>query len=236
MPEEDDFGKPKRRWLLVGSDVESVEHEVPQSSVALYPLQRGPSGNARFLAEFNRSGCAGSLGVAYDVREWDPKGRGSLEQIIKQPGAFGLDEEGPGFPQIGELRTKGALITLPYCWFSSIDTWDNPSLCAVDSYDISGDDVRFRSRAYNRPDLLPIAKTIEYAQKRDYRAVLGYCASRDIARRMVRDIPVYIFADDLRVTRTGHAKKHVELGFPSVYRFDVEKRNGHWLVVAFNIE
>jgi len=233
IPEEDS-GKPNRLWHRVGSDEGFIEHDVPQSWLDLYPLHRGPSGNARFLARFNRGGCAGSTGVAYDAREWNPKGTGDLEQIIKQAGAFGLDDKVPGFGQIGELRTKGSLITLPYCWFSAIDTWDNPSLCAVDTYDISGDIVRFRSRSYNRPDLLPIAKAIEYAQQRDYPAVLGYCASSEVAHRMVRDIPPFVFAEAvLKVTRTGQGKEHIEMGG---YRFDVEKRAGRWRVVAFSTE
>jgi len=37
-----------------------------------------------------------------------------------------------GFAQIGEFRAEGSSINLPYCWFSPIDTWDNPSLCAID--------------------------------------------------------------------------------------------------------
>jgi len=235
IPEEDS-GKPNRSWRRVGSDDESVKHDVPQSQLHLYPLHRGASGNARFLAKFDLSGCAGSTGVAYDAREWNPQGMGDLEQIIKQAGALGLDGNVPGFAQIGELRTEGPLITLPYCWFSAIDTWDNPSLCAVDTYDLSGDNVRFHSRAYNRPDLLPVAKAIEYAEQRDYRAVLGYCASAQVARRMVRDFPPYVFADDLRVTRTGKGKERVELGYDPSYRFDVEKRAGRWLVVAFRAE
>jgi hypothetical protein len=71
-------------------------------------------------------------------------------------------------------------ITIPYCWFSAIDTWDNPSMCAADIYDLSHDDVRFVSRAVNRPDLLPIAKALEYVSKHDYPAVLAYCASPEM--------------------------------------------------------
>jgi hypothetical protein len=233
IPEEDS-GKPNLIWHSVGSDDESDELDVPQSYFDLYPLHRGPSGNARFLARFVLSGCAGSIGVAYDAREWDPKGAGALEQIIKQVGSFGLDDRVPGFSQIGELRTEGPTITLPYCWFSPIDTWDNPSLCAVDTYDLSGDHVKFRSRAYNRPDLLPIAKAIEYAKKRDYPAVLAYCASGDVAIKLVRDIKPQFFAGDIQVTRTGVGKEQVEL--ESTYRFQVEKRAGRWLVIAFNAE
>jgi len=232
IPEENS-GKPNRIWHSVGSDEESAQHDVPQSYLDLYPLHRGPSGNTRFLAKFVLSGCAGSVGVAYDAREWNPKGAGDLDQIIKQAGSFGLDGRVRGFPQIGKLRTEGPAITLPYCWFSPIDTWDNPSLCAVDTYDISGDHVKFRTRAYNRPDLLPIAKAIEYAEQRDYPAVLAYCGSSEVALKLVRDIEPQFFAGDLQVTRTGVGKERVEM--ESTY-FEVEKRAGRWLVVAFNAE
>jgi hypothetical protein len=235
IPEEDS-GKANKLWRRVGSNDESDVHDVPQSPLDLYPLHRGPSGNARFLAKFIHSGCAGSIGVAYDAREWIPEGIGNLDQIIKQGGAFGLDDKVPGFPQIGELRSEGPFITLPYCWFSQIDTWDNPSLCAVDTYDLSGDNVKFRARTYNRPDLVPIAKAMEYAEQRDYPALLGYCASSQVARRLVRDVPPNVGAEDLRVIRMGYGKERVELGYGSAYRFDVEKRAGRWLVVAFNLE
>ena len=94
---------------------------------------RGPSGKARFLAKFGHVGCAGSTGVAYDAREWNPGRFGGLARIIKQSGAFGLEDKVPGFPQIGELKTDGVRVTLLYCWFSPIDTWDNPILCPVDN-------------------------------------------------------------------------------------------------------
>lgn len=207
---------------------------MPQSRLDLYPLHRGPSENARFLARFGLSGCAGSTGVVYEAREWDPKGFGDLKQIIKQAGAFGLDDNVSGFPQIGELRTEGLAITLPYCWFSPIDTWDNPSLCAVDTYDLSGDDVRFRSHAYNRPDLLPIAKALAYAEQRDFPAVLGYCASSQVARKLVRNVPPFVFAEELRVSRIGKGKEHVELGYEPTYGFDVEQSVDGWRVVAFS--
>lgn len=231
-----DAGKPNRFWQNVGSDDRLFEQDMLHSRLSLHPLHRGPSGNTRFLAHFDYSGCAGSLGVAYDAREWDPKGSGDLKQVIKQAGSFGLDDKVPGFPQIGTLQTQGSLISLPYCWFSRIDTWDNPSLCAVDTYDISGDAVSFRARAYNRPDLVPIAKAVEYAEQRDYPAVLSYCSSSEIARKLVRDFPPYVFADDLRLTHTGKGKEHVEFGFDHTYRFDVEMLAGRWQIVAFSQE
>jgi len=229
VPEEDS-GKPNRLWKRVGEDEELAEPEVPQSHFELYPLHRSASGKARFLVGFIHSGCAGSIGVVYDAREWNP-----LEQVIKLDGSLGLDDKVPGFPQIGKTQTEGALISLPYCWFSPIDTWDNPSLCAVDTYDLSGANIKFHSRDYNRPDLLPIAKVIEYAGKRDYPAVLAYSNS-EAAHRMVRDLPSHFFADDLRVTRIGKGRELVQIGDDPIYRFDLENRFGRWLVVAFRTQ
>jgi hypothetical protein len=224
-------GKPNQLWQTLGSDDEFTEDEVPWSSLDLYALHRGPSGNVRFLARFIYGGCAGPLGIVYDAREWDGQGNYNLEKIIDQVGSLPLDDKVPGFPEVGELRTDGARITLPYCWFSAIDTWDNPSLCAVDTYDLSSDTMRFISRTYNRPDLVPIAKAIEYAEKRDYGALLGYCASERLARRLVRDAPPHAGAEDIRVTRTGSGTESVELG---AFRFDLEQRDGRWLIVAFH--
>jgi hypothetical protein len=235
VPEEYD-GKPNRLWQMVGSSEDTSEEAVPELYLELYPLHRGPSGNARFLAKFVHSGCAGSVGVSYDARQWDPKSLGSLEQIIKQAGAVGLDSEVKGFEPIGKLSTDRSLITIPYCWFSAIDTWDNPSLCAVDTYDVSGDDVKFRNRTYNRPDLLPVARVIEFAEQRDYPAVLGYCATSRVAHELVRDVPPsLISAEELIVTRTRDGKEHVAFStYHPSYQFDVEKRAGRWLVVGFS--
>jgi hypothetical protein len=232
IPEEDS-GKPNRLWRLIGSDEESV---VPRLDLELYPLRQSPGGNPRFLAKFIRSGCAGSVGVAYDAREWDPKGNGSLEQIIKLSGAFGLDDKVPGFEQIGTLHTEDSMITLPFCTFTAIDTWDNPSLCAEDTYDVSGDEVRFQARRYNRPDLVPIAKALEYAEKRDYPAVLAYCASEQVAHSLVSRVPPSVIAEDLTVTHTGTGEEHVEFGSEGAYRFEVAQRNGWWVIVGFTSE
>jgi hypothetical protein len=232
VPEEDDSSKPNQAWRMVGSDDESGDNPFTGISLSLYPLHRGRSGNPRFLAASILSGCAGSLGVSYDAREWAPQGYGSFEQIIKQTGSFGLDDKVPGFAEIGELTTKGPLIALPYCWFSAIDTWDNPSMCAVDTYDVSDDDVRFRSRSYNRRDLLPIAKALEYAEKRDYPAVRAYCATAQVARALVREIPPFFSAEQLQVTRIGSDRERVSFGSGSS-QFEVARREGRWVVTRF---
>jgi hypothetical protein len=233
---EEIAGKAPPVWRKVGSDDVSLEQESARSLVELFELHRGPSGNARFLARIEPFGCTGSIGVVYDAMEWNPEGIGGLEKIIHQEGSSGLDDNVEGFPQIGELRTEGSLITLPYCWFSAIDTWDNPSLCAVDTYDLSGDVVKFQSRAYNRRDLVPVAKAIEYAQQRDIAAARGYCASLEIADRLVREMPPHFFAVEIHVNATREGSERVELGDGPVVWLEVEERQGNWVVVDFGEE
>ncbi len=231
ISEQDNSGKLNRVWQRV--DEESPQEPFFSRFITLYPLHRGRSGNPRFLAGIESSSCAGNtVGISYDAREWNPSGRGSLEQIIKQDAVLNLNDKVPGFPSIGKLQTQGKLVTLPYCWFSSIDTWDNPSLCAMDTYDLSGNKVTFHARRYNRPDLLPIAMAIEYAQKHDYRAVLGYCASSQVAQRLVRDIVPFAGAEDLQVTSNGKGRESVKFSDDG-YRFDLEKRAGVWVITNF---
>ncbi len=234
VPHEEVSEKTQPFWHRVGSD-DVLEQESARSLIDLFELHRGPSGNARFLARIEPFGCAGSIGVVYEAREWNPEGIGSLEQIIHQAGALGLGDV-EEFPQIGELRTDGPLIALPYCRFSAIDTWDNPSLCAVDTYDLSGDVVKFQSRAYNRPDLVPVVKAIEYAQQRDFAAARAYCATPEIADRLVREMPPYFYAGDIQVNATGKGSERVELGDGPVYWLDLEERQGGWVVVDFGEE
>jgi hypothetical protein len=216
-------------------------------SLDLFALAHGPAHHPRFLARFSDAGCGSGVAVAYYAYEWNPQLAGDLDEFIKLEGAASqLDAIGPSvyspadqehsFLPVGELKTQGSLITLPYCWFSAIDTWNNPSLCAVNSYDISGDRVRFAGSIYNRPDLLPIAKAIEFAQAHDYPAVLAYCGSQAVARKLIRDIPPFVFSTPrLDIKRIGPLKKTVELGDQAL-QFDVEKRGDRWLVVAFRID
>ncbi len=217
-------------------------------SLDLFALARGPAHRPRFLARFSDAGCGSGVAVGYYAYEWNPQSTtASLDEIIKLEGAASqLDAIGESvysprdqehsFLPIGELKTESPLITLPYCWFSGIDTWENPNLCAVNSYDISGDRVRFVSTAYNRPDLLPIAKAIEHAKAHDYPAVLAYCGSAAVARKFMEGIPSFDSAGGLHVRKIGPLTKTVKLGEEPTLEFNVEKRGDRWLVVAFRID
>ena len=226
--------KPNRVWRQIGLIENDSDFDVPWVDVQLYPLRRGPSGKARFLARSTMGGCAGSFGVSYDALEWNPENGGTAERIIAVNGALGLDDEVKGFPPTDKLRTDGTIIALPYCWWSAIDTWDNPSMCAVDEYDISGDEVRFISRRVNRPDLLPIARAAEYAEKRDFPAVRAYCMSDAVARQLVASAPHRFFEVEVKVKQLGAGREMVYEETDS-YRFVVEKRGDRWLIARFDV-
>jgi hypothetical protein len=238
-------GKPSKQvWQQVGSDDIEFQHAAPRSWLDIYPLHRGPSGRARFLVAIGFTGCAGSSGIVYKAYEWDPIDRFGLDEMINLGGAVGMDEVFDGhrptakdpFAPIGTLRTTGSAITLPYCWFSAVDYWDNPSLCAVDTYDLSGDHIRFQSRSYNRPELVPIAKVLEFGREHDYPSMLGYCASNSVAQRILHQVPEMDFAEDPRVTSIGNGKKRIEFGEAPGTQFTVEKHADRWVIASFKTQ
>jgi len=247
IPEIDYSSKPTHLWQTNGLDPGRYKSLLGFRAVSVEPLARGPSGKARLLVGSFGAGCAGSVSVGYSAYEWDPEGPGRLEEIIKLEGAESqddpVDEHIPSdkiavdsFPPIGTRQTEGARIKLPYCWFSAIDTWDNPSLCAVNTYDLSGDRVRFIGSVVNRPDLLPLARAIEYAQSHDYPAVRAWCGSDEVAQDLIRDIPPFVFVDELRVERSKDSRESVEFGLETTYSFEVEKIGDRWVVVSFEME
>jgi len=78
-----DAGNPNAEWRHF-EPLESLGSNAMRTGIALHPLQRGPSGRPRFLANFSLMGCAGSFGGRYDGREWNPDGFGTLNEIISQ--------------------------------------------------------------------------------------------------------------------------------------------------------
>jgi hypothetical protein len=177
-------------WHAVASSLD--DDPVPWTQVEMREIARGPADHARFLAVIHYGGCAGSSGVRYRGYEWDPNGGiDSAETMLDIDGASGMDPQGGPvtkknpFPTIGTLNTKGSRITLPYCIWSDIDWWDNPSLCVVDTFDVSGDAARFVSRRYNRPELVPIAKAIEYAKRNELPELRAFCTSDEVAQKLL---------------------------------------------------
>lgn len=221
-----------RSWNEIGSDGLDFGN-VTRNQIDLYPLHRGPSGHPRFLAKILSSGCAGSLGLEYNSWEWDGQDRDYLSTGLSISGSLGLDDKVPGFPQIGNLRTSGTTITLPWCWFSPIDTWDNPSLCAEDTWDASGDGLIFRSRRWNRPDLLPIAKAMEFASHEDYPAVRAYCANDVVARKLIHDGTDSLGGAGIQVVQIGPGRERVSTDDDPGSFFEVVREGGRWVVADY---
>ncbi len=219
---------PGTKWR----EVDFIDPSDPPSAIDLFPLHRGPDGHARFLARVWQSGCAGSIGEDYYGYEWTPDHGQSALEIIKIEGAEGLDEAAS--THVGRLSTTGKTIQLPYCFFSAVDTWDNPTLCAADSFDLSGDNPHFAGRVYNRPDLVAVAKAVQYAKAHDYIALRGYCASDAVAAKLVREVPPDLFADEIDTAKSGPARETILLADGTV-RFDLIKRRSNWLVERFKI-
>ena len=219
---------PGTKWREVGF----VDPNSRSSKIDLFPLHRGPGGRARLLAKVWRSGCAGSIGESYYGYEWSPVDGQIATEIIKIEGAEGLDRSAS--THVGRLSTTGATIQLPYCSFSAVDTWDNPTLCAADSFDLSGDTPIFSGRIYNRPDIATVAKAIQYAEAHDYAALRGYCASDIVAGEIIRQVPPALFAETLDTVKVGPGREKVLLADRTV-RFDLIKRRNRWLVESFRI-
>jgi hypothetical protein len=220
--------KPGTKWR----EVDFIDPSYPPSEIALFPLHRGPNGHPRFLAQVWNSGCAGSVGEDYYGYEWNPNDGQSINEIINIRGAQGLDDSAS--TQVGALSTARSIIQLPYCFFSAVDTWDNPTLCAMDSFDLSGDAPVFSGRIYNSPDLVTVAKAIEYAEVHDYVAVRGYCASDSVAKLLVRKIPPYLFADTLDTSKAGPTRETVLIA-DGAFHFNLIKRQGRWLVERLRV-
>jgi len=135
----------------------------------------------------------------------------------------------------GTLQTNGKTVTLPYCRHSTIETHGAPVLCDVDTFDVSGEDVRFVSRTTNRPDLDAIAKLIDYAQARDASTAAVYTADPKVALSAVQEIPTDIAIESIRVMHNGADKESVHMQDGLDLTFDLARVRGRWLVTAFTL-
>jgi hypothetical protein len=218
------------KWVRVGEDENRFAEHKSDEGMEVYPLDHGPSRLAGFLAKSSYVSCGdGQTGIEYVGYEWDPAWRGFLGEVIRRKGAV----SGEVFPAIGKLQTAGTRITLPYCWWSAIDSSVWASLCSVDTYDVSGDQVRFLGTETNRPDLETVARVIEYAQNRDSRAVLAYSASPSIAKKLVALMPQVVTSAGIDFKAISDNLETVDIENNEHLRFILEKRGGKWVVVRF---
>jgi hypothetical protein len=232
-----DKTKPPQ-WKHLGEEHWDDYGDTSWSKLSLLPLHRGPSGAVRFLVFMSGGGCAGSWGEKYGVEEWHPAQDEDMSEVLSQTGSVGLSDspvQNPTkkvpFPLASRLKTDGTRLTLPYCEFTQLDTWDNPSLCMADTYDISGDEIRFLDRRYNRPDLAPVAKALAYAKSHDLPALRAYCISDAVARQVLDN--GYGFEYMLETIPLGKGRERVRSYGDGRSGFVVEKRGRRWLIASF---
>lgn len=224
-----------RNWEQVEEDDFRWQDPKGDQRVEVYSIQRGPSELARFLSRSDEISCGdGITGLAWRAYEWNAAGTGSLETVLERTGVEKRDDD-PPYQAIGKLQTTGARITLPYCEDSAVDLYVDALLCSVDTYDLSGNDVRFLSTETNRPDLETVAKAVQYADARDYEAVRAYSASPQVARKMVEEMPPGIYGngsgEDYPPIRGD--RQTIDIGG---LHFALEKRDGRWLVTQFTLD
>jgi len=240
--------KENAAWRQVGTDSFRWAEHVSDERLAIFPLERGSSNEPRFLARFEHVSCGdGQTGIDYTAYQWDSSWTGDLETILHQTGVLSgegmFDEvQSPGsqathitVPAIGKLETSGKLISLPYCWFSAVDTYVQATLCSVDTYDLSGNTVRFVGRRTNRPDLETIARATKYAQARDLRALLPYTIDPRVAATLVQEMPPHVFCSFLTLSHTGPDKEQVKMEDGRGLTFDIERVRERWVVTAFRL-
>jgi len=240
--------KKNTAWRQVGTDSFRWAEHVSDERLTIFPLERGPFNEPRFLARFEHVSCGdGQTGIDYTAYQWDSSWTGNLQTIVRQAGVLSgegmFDEiQSPGsqakhitVPAIGKLETSGKVISLPYCWFSAVDTYVQATLCSVDTYDLSGDTVRFVGRRTNRPDLETIARAIEYAQARDLSATLAYSADPKVAASLVQEIPPKLFCSSLTLSHIAPNKERIEMEDDRALRFEIAERQGRWVVTGFSL-
>lgn len=222
-------------WEQVGEGDFRWQGPKGDQRVEVYSVQRGPSGLARFLSRSDENSCGdGITGLTWKAYQWNPSGIGSLDTVIERTGVEKRDDD-PPYKAIGELRATGPTITLPYCGNSAVDLYVDALLCSMDTYDLSGDVVRFISSETNRPDLQTVAKVIQYADARDYDAVLAYSASPEVAREMVAIMPPGVLGnasgEDYPPIRGDHQTIDIE-----GLHFELEKHDSRWLLARFTLD
>ncbi|MGB6695281.1 MAG: hypothetical protein WBE56_13930, partial [Terracidiphilus sp.] len=84
-------------------------------------------------------------------------------------------------------------------------------------------------------DLDTVAKVVQYADARDYEAVLAYSASPQVARKMVEEMPPGVAGngsgEDYPPIRGDHQTIDIE-----GLHFELEKHDGRWVVVRFTLD
>jgi hypothetical protein len=219
--------RPNHDWLQIALDPLRWSVRKGNEELEISSLYEGPARRARFLAHYTFEGCGDvPRGIAYKGYEWEPAWTGKMRLILDREGTL----SGALYPTIGEMHISGKRITLPYCWWSAVDESVWASLCSVDEYDFSDDLVKFLGTQTNRPDLEAVARAIEYGERRDVSALLGYAIDARAANEIAENMPAYVYPDVVTVTQISDVRETITLGDGPVLHFTLIKRGDQWLI------
>ena len=204
---------------------------LPSSVFELFPLWRGPSGNPRLLEIKHFSTCMAGMTLDYAVNgyEWHSR-ESSMTRIIAKESSFSTGQK-------WKFSTVGKTITIPYCWSGALQLGTvSAPICSIDTYDLSGDVVRFL-RAENDPeDLAFVARVLRYVESRDMMALSAVCLSPEIAGKVMAMMPPEPFFG------TGYERKPVgpdseQLDFSDGFEMKItlKRQRGSWRVAAVEV-
>jgi len=221
---------PPTSWGIVQTADEgghaSYEH------LELFPLWRGPQGNPRFLEVKHFSSCMAGMTLDYVVNgyEWRP-GESFITRILAKESSF--SERGPKW----KFGTSGKTIAIPYCWSGDLllVSIDSP-ICSVDTYDLSGDVVRFVRAEDNPEDLALVARVIEYAGNHDIEALSALCVSPQVARQLTEIMPPKPFFIGYDRKSLGPDSELLDFEDSSEMKITLERQQGRWRVAAVKVE
>jgi hypothetical protein len=200
--------------------------------VELFPLWRGPSGNPRFLEVKHFSTCIWGMTLDYVVNgyEWHPD-ESSITKILAKESAS--SRHGSKW----KLDTSGKTVAIPYCWpgllwFTSIDS----PICSLDTYDLSGDVVRFLRVENDPEDLALVARIIEYAGNHDVEALSTMCISPQIARQLTEIMPPKPIFSGYHQKSLGPDLEQLDLFDGWEMKITLKRQHGRWRVAAVKVE
>jgi hypothetical protein len=240
--------KRKTTWSSEDVTQNDLKRNTMIQNVQVYPLSRGPSNQARFLIFSSITACGHGTEEEFTGYQMNPDTT-YPEQILHRKGseeAFDGDIEERESPQSkfnkkplrkfnNSFNASGKKITLPYCWFSVVDTWANPTLCMADTYDLSMDEVRFVGRKINRPDIYAVAKAIEHAQNGELESIRGYTVTSQVAKKILNSMPSHIFNEKTTVTHKGSNRELIRLQGYEIREFEMQRINGTWLISNYRL-
>lgn len=232
-------GASGKGWHAEAMGDPEWEGHSPHEQLHIYALHRGPSGNPRLLSVKHVSGCAGAGVTFYTAYEWYkisyPPPQPFLWKRNKILDRQSLDSDRQR-PQWLKFEVKGDELKIPYCWTGGLLMSAWASVCSSDTYDLSGNFIRWTGTQTDRSDWAVIARVIKLAQRRDLRAVRAYCATEAVASKVTGLMPPgALYFVGINARSLGPGKEELDLSDDWILKFVLVKSAGKWLITAFSV-